>query len=390
MSGTAETDPEFEADSRGRGAALAAMVLLLIAASIVLLAGCWLRTDTPSLTEGATLSSADILAQFAIETEPPIRAESTARVVQQQVVIDYDDPLNLPPSELSFSTSAVGAPLAEEMAKLFRDDGFRGSVDVQRVPTEIAIEKICTGAIDLAQIDRSATTNELKVCVENGIDLVSLIVALDRIVVVGHPDNFWLGEISENEIAAVLAATSWNDVNDRWPRRQITKHFPEPESSDFTLIASVLSFADPVWADLQQLPQATYHRDAVDRLAAVAADPESVAFVTMADLRTSTVDFVVRAIGTDDALTADQYPIERTIQLSVAQSRLAESPEVATFAAYYLNRVESLATTFNLASPTSLSTTRRELVDRVRALVSQNDSESDDREFGIVTNEGPS
>lgn len=338
---------------------------LLVALVITFAGGCWLRTDAPELSVVSGISTDQILKQFELESVPPLGQPAAFASVKPVFPILHPDPLDLPAQTMRIATTAPGSALLESMAKAFRDDGFRGSIVERRLPATIALQSLCDGQADIVQIDRPPTPSEIEGCADRAVELVAVSVALDRIVLVAHPDNFWFGQIRSDQIASVLTATSWNEVDDRWPRRPLRKYLPAPSSPEMNAITRAAWFAGS--SDLEKLSseEATYQEDVIDRLASVAADPESLAFVPMGELRSSTVDFVIRPIDADDPLLAENYPIERTIRLVVAQSQLEQRAELATFMAYYLNRVEILAHEFNLATPASLSSTRRSVVDRL-------------------------
>jgi len=359
---------------RGRYLLLCAAIAVGTTATIAAIAaGCSLRTDAPSLAEVSGISTEEILDQFAVESTPPSRGNDGSSTSKPAARISHPDPIDLRVLPLRFATTAPGSPLIEALSTAFKDDGYRGSIEDRQVAPGVALEDLCSGRVDLVQIARSPRPDEEERCNDAGIELAILPVAFDRIVLVAHPDNFWFGKVSSNEIGAILSAESWNDVNEQWPRRALSKYLPVPDSAEMDAVATAAWLAGSQDVNIANLARTTYQNDVVDRLGALAADPEGIAFVPMGDLRSSAVDFVVRPVDVDDPLVAEEYPIERTIRLVFSQDALEQSPELASFVSYYLNHVELVAPSFNLASPAALGQTRRDFVARSAQLLDDAD-----------------
>ncbi len=87
--------------------------------------------------------------------------------------------------------------------------------------------------------------------------------------------------------------------------------------------------------------------------------------MSMADLRSTRIDFVLRPIGLVDPITALTYPVQRPVRLVMTEQALTRDISLQSFVAFYLNRIERIGPLFNLPAPPDIVATRREFVERL-------------------------
>ncbi len=184
----------------GMARAATAAVVVLVAAGGLALGSYWRQTETSGLTLSTGISDDQILAQFEVETIPPSAPSAERRNARSAASIIHPDPLGLPSVPLRLATTSSGALTIEEAAKAFRTGGYRGTTDLRQVSQQTALNDLCQGRVDLIQIDESPPAGEVERCPNELSTLVHLTIALDRIVLVAHPDNFWLGDIRADQL----------------------------------------------------------------------------------------------------------------------------------------------------------------------------------------------
>ncbi len=92
----------------------------------------------------------------------------------------------------------------------------------------------CVGETDISDASRPIKDSEKEICQTNGIEYVEFLVALDGLTVMVNPENDWMTEISAEQLAALLGASStitkWSDLDPSYPEEEILFFIPDPDS----------------------------------------------------------------------------------------------------------------------------------------------------------------
>lgn len=124
--------------------------------------------------------------------------------------------------------SSTVFPITEAMAEefqAFKKGKVRVTVGISG--TGGGFKRFCRGETDFQNASRPILASEMEACRKAGIQFFEIPVAYDATVVVVHPKNSFLKEITVGELkkiwepAAQGRITTWNQVNPKWPNTKI-------------------------------------------------------------------------------------------------------------------------------------------------------------------------
>ncbi|PKO11167.1 MAG: phosphate ABC transporter substrate-binding protein [Chloroflexi bacterium HGW-Chloroflexi-2] len=122
----------------------------------------------------------------------------------------------------------------------------------------------CVGETDISDASRPIKDSEIEVCQSNGIEYVEFLVALDGLTVMVNPENDWLTEISAEQLAAMLGASStitkWSDLDPSYPEEEILFFIPDPDSGTRDYMTEVVEGVSGD-EDLRQDENTTFSSD---------------------------------------------------------------------------------------------------------------------------------
>jgi phosphate transport system substrate-binding protein len=124
--------------------------------------------------------------------------------------------------------SSTVFPITEAVSEEFQNE-FKGKykVTVGIKGTGGGFKRFCRGETDVQNASRPILKEEIEACKTTGVKFIELPIAYDATVVVAHPKNDWLNEITVEELkkiwepAAQGKITKWNQVNPKWPDQNI-------------------------------------------------------------------------------------------------------------------------------------------------------------------------
>ena len=129
--------------------------------------------------------------------------------------------------------STTVAPLTERMAALFKAQGFRGAISVEKQGTSKGFQEYCAnGSGDIISAGRQINKSESDQCRAAGREMIEFVVAEDAMVIAiskenGYVDNLTFGMLWK----AFSAAQTWAEVNPAWPAEPVVRAIPGTESS---------------------------------------------------------------------------------------------------------------------------------------------------------------
>lgn len=120
--------------------------------------------------------------------------------------------------------SSTVYPITEAVAEEFQKE-FKGKykVTVGSKGTGGGFKRFCRGETDVQNASRPILKLEFDACKETGIKFIELPIAYDATVVVVHPKNEWIKEITVEELKKIWEpsaqgkVTKWNQINPKWP-----------------------------------------------------------------------------------------------------------------------------------------------------------------------------
>ena len=121
--------------------------------------------------------------------------------------------------------SSTVAPLSEAAAELFQEDNGDVRVTVGTSGTGGGFEKFCQGETDISDASRAIKDEEKAACEAAGVEFEELMVALDGLSVVVHPDNDWVDCLTVDQLAKIWGPGStiknWKEVDAKFPDEKL-------------------------------------------------------------------------------------------------------------------------------------------------------------------------
>ncbi|MCA9897301.1 MAG: phosphate ABC transporter permease PstA [Ardenticatenaceae bacterium] len=172
---------------------------------------------------------------------------------------------NINPDGIAGSLRIVGSstllPLNQRMAEQITAAGFAANVNLQTVGSTAGLQAFCeAGTADIAAASRKITPAEYEACRENGRRPIEIRVGTDALTIVTSSSNSFVEDISLEQLSELFTtATSWSDVDARWPETAVARYIPGADSGTLDFFTQTVF---PI--DLADMPKETL----VDILAA--------------------------------------------------------------------------------------------------------------------------
>lgn len=241
-------------------------------------------------------------------------------------------------------TEAVVEEFLNENEGIHPDVGVSGSGG--------GFQKFCDGSLDISNASRAITEAEIQKCDDSGIEFIELPVAYDGLTVVVHRDNEFVEEFTIEDLKKIFSAknpaSSWKEVNDRYPDLPVKAASPGQDSGTFDY------FADIVMHESGQLrPDALVSEDDNTIVRAVSGDKYAVGFFGFAYYVESKealrpVPIVNPKTGkavvpSPETIKNGSYsPLSRPLFIYVNKEAL-NNPDVDKFVEFYLEKAGSLS-----------------------------------------------
>ncbi len=268
------------------------------------------------------------------------------------------DPLDVPTGEVAIAGSSTVFPLSTAVMSLWEDEGGPG-YPIDSIGSGGGFERFCVeGASDISNASRPIKDEEVTACQAIGREPIEIRVGTDALSLVISNGNYFAQELTFEEIAIAFSLTNsdatWADVNPDFPAHPIQLFTPGSDSGTFDYFnEEVFDEADPS-PILSSIAQIVGEDDNVT-VQGVAGDG-----CTEGDLSTTcAIGYfgyayysenadVLQAVAVegispgDDSVNEGTYPLARPLFMYTAPSIVAEKPQVASFIAFYLERVDEV------------------------------------------------
>jgi phosphate binding protein len=179
-------------------------------------------------------------------------------------------------------------------------------------------------------------------CRKNGVEPIEIRVGTDALAVVMDNESRFLQNLTLKQLADVYSGTfqSWNQLDPAFPRERIQLFSPGTDSGTFDYFVERV-FAKDKKPMLNANPQLSEDDNVLVR--GVEGSPYAIGYFGYAffeaekgRLKAIKIENVEPSRATVDSGT---YPLARPLFLYTSRKILAEKPQVAAFAAFYLTRV---------------------------------------------------
>jgi phosphate transport system substrate-binding protein len=140
---------------------------------------------------------------------------------------------------VSIDGSSTVYPISEAVAEEYLAQNPKVRVTVGESGTGGGFKKFGRGETDINDASRAIKDSEIKICDENNIKFIELLIAYDGMAVVVNPANTWAKDITVKELkklwepAAQNVITRWNQIRPEWPNKEIHLYGPGTASGTF-------------------------------------------------------------------------------------------------------------------------------------------------------------
>jgi phosphate transport system substrate-binding protein len=327
--------------------------MLAVSALVVAACGGSDSGDTTDTTESAPA---------ATQPSATAAAQSGSSGSASDLGLPVIDPLDVPSGEVAIAGSSTVFPLSTAVMSLWEDEGGPG-YPIDSIGSGGGFERFCVeGASDISNASRPIKDEEVSQCNDIGREPIEIRVGTDALSVVISQGNYFAQELTFEEIATAFSLTdpgaTWADVNADFPAHPIQLFTPGADSGTFDYFnEEIFDEAEPS-PILSSIAQIVGEDDNVT-VQGVAGDG-----CTEGDLAsTCAVGYfgyaffaenadVLQAIGVDggdgpvtpgdDSVNEGTYPLARPLYMYTDAGVVADKPQVASFIAFYLNRVNEV------------------------------------------------
>jgi phosphate transport system substrate-binding protein len=267
--------------------------------------------------------------------QPPSSQDSN----KQGIVLPEVRPLELE-GKLAISGSQVVLPISQAIAQRFIQDGYSGKIELSAIDTQVGFKVFCEQKkVDIINTVRPITTQESAACAKSGVEPIGFQIAIDAVtIVVSSQNKFLPNSLTRDELAKVLTAEKWSDVNPKWPKELIKRFVPKGAGTGGSVDRLAQAILKGNVSQIINAPNTIFY-DFVEQLHSEVLINSYVVGVLEYNSYKQNRD-KLRAIPID---TIDPflpaYPITRPLYIYVDAKAIRKRPEVEGFVNYYLTYV---------------------------------------------------
>ncbi|MFZ4657770.1 MAG: PstS family phosphate ABC transporter substrate-binding protein [Caldilineaceae bacterium] len=306
-------------------------------------------TATPEQQTATTYEEAAI--EHFINTAPDavsvaasdaVVAAATPQATAAGLLLPEVNPAALEGDLYSSGSPPLGA-LTQRIFARFVDDGFSGYLHLENQGTHIGYEDFCgvhpdRPLADFAGGNRPMLQGELALCLQRGRVPLAFMVGLAPLVVVTHPNNDFVTNVSLDELRTLFTARRWSDVNTSWPERKVTQVILAPIHSPFVFFAEVVFGSNQ--QRLRNAPNLQFAADDSEIAEKIQDNPNAIGFISYTTyLRNQSRLRLVRLAGILPTVTTVQrgeWPLVMPMIFYSTAELLQTKPQLAGFLNYYL------------------------------------------------------
>jgi phosphate transport system substrate-binding protein len=251
---------------------------------------------------------------------------------------------------IDIAGSSTVFPLATAMGERFQEQHSEVNINLQSTGSGGGFANhFCPGRTEFNNASRPIQPAEEEDCSSNGVTPVELTVATDALTVVVNNEADWVDCMTVDELREIWSAESapstWRDVNDDWPDRELELYGPTDASGTYDY------FIEAIIGEEGPGHRQDYSATEQDRTIIQSVEGSAGAIGYMGYAYYSQNTDRVKALGVDDgdgcvepsletARTGEYTPLARPLFTYAKREALAEE-HVAEFARFWLENATS-------------------------------------------------
>ena len=235
--------------------------------------------------------------------------------------------------------SSTVFPAAEYLAAQFQDEGYRGTITIDSIGSGGGFERFTGGETDVSNASRAIKESEVEAARAIGREPIEFRIGTDALAVVVNPANTWVADVTLEQLAAIMVADRWSDVNSAWPNEPVLKFIPGTDSGTFDYFVEEVfdKAAEPL------LESANLQLSENDNILVqgIEGSPFAIGFFGYAYYADAGDALKILNIEGIEATTANvdngSYRLARPLFMYSDAGILRDKPQVAAWLAYVLN-----------------------------------------------------
>ncbi len=238
--------------------------------------------------------------------------------------------------------SSTVFPAAEYLAAQFQDEGYTDNITIDSIGSGGGFERWTTGETDVSNASRGIKDSEIEAARGIGREPIEFRIGTDALAVVVNPSNEWVTDVSLEELAAIMTADNWSDVDPSWPAEPILKFIPGTDSGTFDYFVEEVFDEDP--EPLLASSNVQLSEDDNILVQGIEGSPYAIGFFGYAYYANEGEALNILNIEGVEANTANvdagAYPLARPLFMYSDATIMQEKPQVAAWLAYVLNNAK--------------------------------------------------
>ncbi|MFP4210210.1 MAG: phosphate ABC transporter substrate-binding protein PstS family protein [Alkalispirochaeta sp.] len=239
--------------------------------------------------------------------------------------------------------SSTVFPAAEYLAAQFQDEGYSGNITIDSIGSGGGLERFTVeGESDVSNASRQIKQSEIEQAREIGREPIEFRIGTDALAVVVNPENDWIEDATIEDLATIMTADRWSDVDPSWPDEPVLKFIPGTDSGTFDYFVEAVFEKDE--EPLLSASDVQLSEDDNILVQGIEGSPYAIGFFGYAYYAEAGDALKILSIEGVEANTANvdngTYPLARPLFMYSDATIMREKPQVAAWLAYVLNNAE--------------------------------------------------
>ena len=249
--------------------------------------------------------------------------------------------------------SSTVAPISEAITEEFRKEQSGVQVTVGTSGTGGGFTKFCAGETDIQDASRPITDEEKAACETKSIKYQEFRIGLDGLAVVSSAQNQFVTQLNFDQLAEIWkegGATTWNQVDSKFPNEKLAIFAPDTESGTYDFFTEqVLGNPD----EGAPKPRSDYTASSDDNtlVQGIEGEANSWGYFGFAYYQNNKEGLKDIAISKEaggpfitpsaETIESGEYPLSRPLFIYVKEDSL-KKPEVGQYVKFYLEQTPQI------------------------------------------------
>ena len=280
------------------------------------------------------------------------------------------DPLEVE-GDMAMAGSSTVFPLSQTIYQRFIQYGYAGKIKLDSIGSGAGFRLFCEdGKSDISNASRPIKAEEVQACAEIGRQPIEFKVGTDALAVVVNPENKFVTNVTQEELAAIFTATKWSDVNSEWPDEEIERFVPGEDSGTFDFFVEEVLDEDK--QKLLNADNTEFSEDDNYIEESIAGNTNAIGFFGFAYYKQNADELKVLSINgkvpSAEVVESGDYLLARPLLIYSDAKIIREKPQVGKFISFYLSNVNQIieGVGYFPSSPQALDESKTKLLEAIQ------------------------